>query len=175
MASTDAKKFWNDNESEGPRSTVGLLQLYSDKIATTMKRGAFVMYPVHVVLLNFTAEFRRHLIDSDRTLLGFLHLNLKTYWKILKVPITLETVTVGLYGLHLRWYRWKMLFLRRRYGKNVGRNCVFFIRPLIPCSTVFSSPNMRDTWLLHRMGEGGLCCIVLFLHFRGRNHARCSK
>lgn len=38
-----------------------------------MRRGAFVMYPSHVALLNFKAEFRRHSIDNSSAPVGFIH------------------------------------------------------------------------------------------------------
>lgn len=37
---------------------MGLVQIFLDKNDTTMKLCAFAMYPVHVVILNFMAEFR---------------------------------------------------------------------------------------------------------------------
>lgn len=42
-----------------------------------MKRGVFVIYPVHAVLLNFTAEFRHHLLNSIHTLVGLFSVGYK--------------------------------------------------------------------------------------------------
>lgn len=54
----------------GPRSETGLLQIYLDKISSMRKQGAFVMYQVHVVMLNLGAEFRRNFICNGHTLVG---------------------------------------------------------------------------------------------------------
>lgn len=43
------------------------------KTASTMKRGAFVMYPMHAVLLNFRMDSRLNPIYNVQTLMGFVH------------------------------------------------------------------------------------------------------
>lgn len=40
-----------------------------------MKLGAFLMYLVHAMLLNFGAEFRRNLIYNGHTLVGLLRVS----------------------------------------------------------------------------------------------------
>lgn len=67
MRLSNVKVFSNDNEPNGPRSTVGLAQKYSDKTAMTMNLGVFVMFSFHVVLQSFRAAFRCHLIDSSHS------------------------------------------------------------------------------------------------------------
>lgn len=37
-----------------------------------MKHKEFVMYPVHIVLLNFSVLFRERLIYNENILVGFL-------------------------------------------------------------------------------------------------------
>lgn len=69
---TDFDVTWNEDFGNDESSFVGMLQLYSDKTATTLKASATVAYPVHLVLLNFTAEYRRHLIDHGYTIVGLL-------------------------------------------------------------------------------------------------------
>lgn len=64
--------WWNDSDKNFPRSFVGLVQLYSDKTATTLKANALVAYPIHAVLLNFSLTHRRFLIDNGYTIVGFL-------------------------------------------------------------------------------------------------------
>lgn len=54
------ESHWNDNETDEPRNAVGLLQMYLNKTATIVTKGAFVMYLVHTLLPNFSAEFRRN-------------------------------------------------------------------------------------------------------------------
>lgn len=47
-------------------------QVHADKTASTMKRGAFKIYLVHAVLLNFNTKFRVNFIRNAHTLVGFL-------------------------------------------------------------------------------------------------------
>lgn len=42
-----------------------------------MKRGTFVMYPGHVVLMNFMTKFQLYMIDSGYTLVRFLPIDYK--------------------------------------------------------------------------------------------------
>lgn len=49
-------------------SFVGMVEVYSNNTATTLKGNAIVAYPVHFVLLTFTKEFRRYLVDHGHTL-----------------------------------------------------------------------------------------------------------
>lgn len=72
MRSPKSEVLWNARENEMPKSFSGLIQIYSDKTATSLKCSALVAYPVHVVWLNFTARQRRYLIDHGYTLVGFL-------------------------------------------------------------------------------------------------------
>lgn len=64
--------FWNDCSNWENPSFVGMVQVYTDKTATTFKSNAIVPYPVHVVLLNFIPSFRRFLIDNGYTFAGLL-------------------------------------------------------------------------------------------------------
>lgn len=66
------KVYWNDKESNGPLSATGLVQIYSVKTASPMKRGAFLKYTVDVGLLNFSSELERNLISNGKTIVGFL-------------------------------------------------------------------------------------------------------
>lgn len=62
-----------------------------------MKRGAFVLYLVHVVLLKFIDKFKRVLwwtADSHWSDLFWSYK--KTFWMILKVPTCVEIVIAGL-------------------------------------------------------------------------------
>lgn len=45
-----------------------MIQVYFGKTATTLKANATVAYPVHIVLLNFTKEYRRFFIENWYTL-----------------------------------------------------------------------------------------------------------
>lgn len=71
MAPRNAKRFRNDNNSNGAMSVVGLVQLNTDKTGATMKNSPSVMYLIHTVLKNCTGGFRPHLIDRGHTPLVF--------------------------------------------------------------------------------------------------------
>ena len=64
--------FWKRLGRDGSESFVGLGQVYSDKTATTLKNSGLKFYPVHLVLLNFSAEVRRQLISSGASIVGYL-------------------------------------------------------------------------------------------------------
>lgn len=46
---------------------MGIVLIYSNNTDTTLNQGAFVMYPIHVVLLKFMAKFRLQLVQSCQT------------------------------------------------------------------------------------------------------------
>lgn len=68
----EPKTYWNDKECNGPWSAVILVQVHSDTMTSTMKRGAFLMYPGHAVLLDFNLQLRRNFIYNEHGLMGFL-------------------------------------------------------------------------------------------------------
>lgn len=70
MGSSNTNVFWNHNGSDGARSAVWLVPKASEKPAIIMKPATLVMYLVFVVLLNFSAEFRHHLIHSCYSVIG---------------------------------------------------------------------------------------------------------
>ena len=72
MSSEEASIEWNQSRSTTPNSFIGMLQIYTDKTATTLKSQSLVGYPIHVTFLNVTIQFRRFLIDHGYTLVGFL-------------------------------------------------------------------------------------------------------
>lgn len=73
MGSPGSSVFWtNENDSSASFFFVGVLQLYSDKTATTLKANTIVAYHVHVVLLNFVEKFYLYLFDHGYTLVGLL-------------------------------------------------------------------------------------------------------
>lgn len=51
---------------------VRFVQVFSDKTATSLISSALVAYPAHVVLLNFSEEYKKKLIQSKQSLLEFL-------------------------------------------------------------------------------------------------------
>ena len=72
MSSEEASIEWNQSRSTTPNSFIWMLQIYTDKTATTLKSQSLVGYPIHVTFLNVTIQFRRFLIDHGYTLVGFL-------------------------------------------------------------------------------------------------------
>lgn len=66
------KAYWNDKDSNGLRVPVCLVQIYSNKIARMMKRGALVMSPGYPVVLHFIIEFRWSLIYNGHIPIEFL-------------------------------------------------------------------------------------------------------
>lgn len=72
MCPEKQKPFWHDKESNESWSSMGHVQVYWDRMASTMKRGSFVVSRVHVVVLNFIVEFRHNLIYSGHTLVRFI-------------------------------------------------------------------------------------------------------
>lgn len=73
ICSEKPKNYWNDKENNGPQQEEVLFQVYLHKAANTMKRWAYVMYPVHAVLLKFRAALEHNLVSNGHTLVGFLY------------------------------------------------------------------------------------------------------
>ena len=69
--SSNPSEFWHDRTSSDPHFT-GIIQIYSDKSATSLKSSAVNAYPVHITLLNFDASFRTRKIVEGKTILGYL-------------------------------------------------------------------------------------------------------
>lgn len=65
MSSVQAKGYWNKKGSNEPYIAVGLFQISSDRIATTLRSGEFVMYSVQPVPLGIGVELFQKLIYSD--------------------------------------------------------------------------------------------------------------
>lgn len=68
MVSRNTKVFWNCCESKVRIDALDCVQKHSDKTAIPMKPCTFVMYIVHLALLNFTTGLSRYLIYNGHTL-----------------------------------------------------------------------------------------------------------
>lgn len=66
--------FWDENSPDYPRSFVELVEWFSDKPSSALKRSAVVLYPVHAVLLNFNDSYKRWLVQNGYSLVAFLPL-----------------------------------------------------------------------------------------------------
>lgn len=71
MGSEKAKLYWNEKESNGAWTYVGLVQIFLDNRPSTMKRGTFIIYLIDAVLLNFSVDFERSLFTIDADLGDF--------------------------------------------------------------------------------------------------------
>ena len=64
--------IWNDEDRNFSKYFVPFIQVFTDKTATSLSSSAFVAYPLHIVVLNTSAERREWLINNGLTILGFL-------------------------------------------------------------------------------------------------------
>lgn len=62
----------NKDSLDLPNSFVGSVRIFSDRIMTILKSYALVVYPVHVVLLNFVKDYKTWQIQSGHSLVKFL-------------------------------------------------------------------------------------------------------
>lgn len=72
MGSIDSSALCTDSIRSAFSSFVGMLQIYTDRTAATLKWSVAVAYPVQVVLLNFLKDYCRYLIDHVYTFVGLL-------------------------------------------------------------------------------------------------------
>lgn len=72
MGSKKSEVLWNFEKSGIPKSHLGLIQIHSDKTATSPIFNALFAYLVHTVRLNLNAKQRRYLTDHEHTLLSLL-------------------------------------------------------------------------------------------------------
>ena len=70
--STSVRWFEKDTSHDMRESFIGLGQFYSDKSTTTLNIGGLTFHPLHITLLNFTANVRQKLITSGLTIVAFL-------------------------------------------------------------------------------------------------------
>ena len=64
--------IWNDEDRTFPKSFVPFIQVFTDKTATSLSSSASVAYPIHLVVLNTSAERLEWLLNNGLTILGFL-------------------------------------------------------------------------------------------------------
>ena len=69
--------FWNDSKVEGPQSFAGMLQCYSDKSTTTLKKSGISSYPLHIVFMNLTYEQWKKAISNGSTVLAYLPVDIE--------------------------------------------------------------------------------------------------
>lgn len=62
-----------NKKRNGKRSEMNIAQVDLDWMASTTKHRAFVMYPVHALLLDFGAQFSWKHACNGHTLVRFLH------------------------------------------------------------------------------------------------------
>lgn len=72
MSGSERSVVWNERYVEGPVSFFRNLLVFSDKSATTLKRSALVTNPVHVLLINCLAKYRRGPKQNGHVVVDFL-------------------------------------------------------------------------------------------------------
>ena len=72
LSSTDPSVIWYEQPFSDQMSFSGILQMYSDKSAVTLRKNGISAYPVHINFLNFKyPEWRRQIL-KERTLVAYL-------------------------------------------------------------------------------------------------------
>lgn len=69
--------LWSEDSADVPRSLAGVVKLFSTKTSTSLKSATLVAFPVHVVKLNFGKEYKKRLIQSRYSLVGYVPVELK--------------------------------------------------------------------------------------------------
>lgn len=72
LRSTNKIILGNGSLSGKNSSYAGMVKVYSDTTAATLKSNAILAYPVHGVLMNFSKEVHKYLIDHGYRLAGLL-------------------------------------------------------------------------------------------------------
>lgn len=70
MSSANENVIWNEKFANEEKKIVGFAQIFFDETATTLKSSVLVVYAVHVVLLNFSTQFKRWQILKELTVVG---------------------------------------------------------------------------------------------------------
>ena len=63
---------WRTLAADGDESFIAMVQIYSDKSQTSLKTSALKFYPLHLTLFNFKEEWRRRVISSGESIIGYL-------------------------------------------------------------------------------------------------------
>ena len=72
LTSSDSNVIWYDGSFFNRKSFCGIIQMYSDKCAVTLRKNGISAYPVHVTFLNFKYPEWRRQIMAEKTLLAYL-------------------------------------------------------------------------------------------------------
>lgn len=62
MWNMSGNMFWSEGIYR--KSSLGIVQIFSDKTAMTLKSIALAAYPVHAVLLNSSALYRKCSVEN---------------------------------------------------------------------------------------------------------------
>lgn len=126
------------------------------------------MYAIHILLVNFRAEFRRNVMQTSWRLVGFHRLEYENFLYKSENPIE-----AGNFNSRLGRKRSGLIPLEDEFPQktilkgNQGNLCarMFFTRPWNLWSMTFSSLKMEDTQPLHGMVERGTCSLSCTLMF----------
>jgi len=72
VTSSDSNVIWYDRTLSNRKSFCGIIQMYSDKCAVTLRKNGISAYPVHVTFLNFKYPEWRRQIMAEKTLVAYL-------------------------------------------------------------------------------------------------------
>lgn len=70
IGSSDRKVFWSKNDNCESNLFVNMIQLYSGMAAIMLEANGIITYKAHVMLRNFTKQFRRYVINHGHTRAG---------------------------------------------------------------------------------------------------------
>lgn len=70
--SVDPETGWYESVLHENTRFVGMVQVYRDEAATTLKANVIVSYSVHIDFLKFSSQYHRFLIDLEHRLLTLL-------------------------------------------------------------------------------------------------------
>lgn len=75
--STNRNVSWKVEDKDGIESSIGCVQLSSDKYHSSMSAGTTVFHPLYVTLLNFSKKTQRKHIMSSSTVCVYLSVELE--------------------------------------------------------------------------------------------------
>lgn len=64
LRTSAVRVFWNEDLPDLPRSSVRILQIFLDKTVKSKRGSVLVAYPVRVLLLNFSKEYSKRVIQN---------------------------------------------------------------------------------------------------------------
>ena len=79
MANKNSYGMCHDSRDTSNQSFAGMFQPYSAKSRTSLKKSSFQFYPLHVTVLHFPEQYRRHCIGEGMTVVAFIPIKFYSY------------------------------------------------------------------------------------------------